>query len=170
MKHSIFLAFALILSLMSCKTQERLPLKPSTQESENTKVNTRIETIYVTDTFYIEIPAQITERVTPDSSSILENDYAISKARINVDGTLFHNLMTKPQEIPIKKDIPTTVVTKDSVVCKTKLVEVPTPVERELTWWEQTRLKGFFYLAGIVLILLFWTFRKPILNLIRRFI
>lgn len=53
---------------------------------------------------------------------------------------------------------------------KTDSIHVPYPVERELTVWQEFRLKWFNALVAVSLGLLVWTFRTPLKNLIRRFI
>lgn len=91
-----------IFLLSSCSTQKKLIA--TTQE--NTRVETKYEVVYRTDTMYIDIPSQTAEVSKRDSTSKLENDYATSEARINPDGSLFHNLKTKPQKKPIPVQIP----------------------------------------------------------------
>lgn len=134
------------------------------QDSVQIKVETRIE--YVPDTVYIEIPAQTAERETADSTSHLENDYATSDARINPDGTLFHNLKTKPQKKPVEFEKP--VEHKDSIVYKTKTVtKVRTVgVPHELTWWEKTQIYGFWFILFILMIV----YRKKVFYLVKWFI
>lgn len=168
MKHFslITIIMLIILSLIGCKTIKE-PTPPITViDTTNTKVVYRTE--WKTDTVYLSIPAQKAESTVRDSSSFLENDFASSLARINPDGSLFHNLNTKPQDKPIP--IKTQIEYRDSIAYKSKLVEIPVIVERELSKWEKTCKDGF----PIVLFLLFlsvsWNFRKPLLNLIRRFI
>ncbi|MCR1854802.1 hypothetical protein HHO38_21525 [Parabacteroides distasonis] len=134
------------------------------QDSVQIKVETRIE--YVPDTVYIEIPAQTAERETADSTSHLENDYATSDARINPDGTLFHNLKTKPQKKPVEFEKP--VEHKDSIVYKTKTVTKVRTVEvpHELTWWEKTQIYGFWFILFILMIV----YRKKVFYLVKWFI
>lgn len=125
------------------------------------RVETRIE--YVPDTVFIEIPAQTSERETADSTSHLENDYATSDARINPDGTLYHNLKTKPQKKPVEFEKP--VERKDSVIYKTKTV-TKTKIEkvpRDLTWWQKTQIYGFW----VILFILVIVYRKKILSLVK---
>lgn len=97
-----------------------------------------------------------------DSTSHLENDYAISDARVNPDGTLFHSLATKPREIEVPFQKP--VVTKDSirtrVVTKTSVQKVE--VEKPKTWWEQTKSYGFY----VLVIMTLWRYRKRLWKLI----
>ena len=143
-------------------------LAKTQQQQDSTRVEVRKEIVYVPDTVYLEIPAQTAERTTRDSTSHLENDYATSDARINTDGSLYHDLKTKPQEIP--KEVQTPVERNDSIVYKYKdrtvYETVEVEVERELTWWQKTQMYGFWGLLVIVLIL----FRKEIFSLIKRFI
>lgn len=94
------LLLAAVAALPSCRT-----VRTSAQK-DSIRVEVRTETVILRDTTYIEIPAQCAERTTPTDSSHLENDYAESTARINHDGTLYHDLKTKPQEIPVVTEIP----------------------------------------------------------------
>lgn len=130
----------------------------SETQQDSVRVEVRERTIFVPDTVIIEIPAQTAERTTPDSLSFLENDYAESTARINPDGTLFHNLKTKPQDKPVKFDKPVqqrdSIVYRDRLINKTKTVQVA----RELTWWQKTQIYGFWGL--IVLVVLLYTIKR----------
>ena len=52
----------------------------------------------------------------------------------------------------------------DSVfIDRIKEVEVSKP----LSWWENAKIRAFWYLLGAVLLLLLYVFRKPLLKLIR---
>lgn len=138
------------------------------KERDSVRVEVRTETVYVTDTTYIEIPAQTAERTTADSVSHLENDYATSDARINVDGTLTHTLATKPQSKPVEFQKPVehrdSIVYRDKVVTKTD-VQIK-EVERNLSWWEQTRIYGCYVLAILLVIL----YRKPIWKFVKKLV
>lgn len=161
------LSIALSCLLCACGTQKKFTTTVIA-ESENKNVEVRYEKIFVPDTVYLEIPAQTAERTTKDSTSNLENDFATSTARINPDGTLYHDLNTKPQDkpVPTEKEIER----NDSIVYIDRFTEVPIPVEKELSWWEQTCIKWFPYSIGTLLLSLIVILRKPMLNLIRRFI
>lgn len=154
----------IFLTLTACKTQS----KAIQQEKQETWIETRYERIFIHDTSYVEIPMQTAEKTVKDSLSHLENDYAISDARINADGSLFHNLQTKPQKKPVP--INRIVERKDSVVYVDKEVKVPVMVEKELSSWQNFRLRFFNVLLIVLLGLLAFVFRKPIVTLIRRFI
>lgn len=140
---------AVVTLLFGCKTK----YIPTYITSDSTRTIIKTETKFVKDTLWFEIPAQTAERTTADSTSFLENEYAISTARINTDGTLYHDLRLKPQQKPIEFDKP--VISKDSISIKkentvaTKTVEV----EKKLTWFQQTQIYGFYIL---LLILFSW--------------
>lgn len=163
MKH-LPLLLLLTFIIGGCASSRRLSENVHQQDSVGIRVETRIE--YVPDTVYIEIPAQTAERETADSTSHLENDYATSDARINPDGTLFHNLKTKPQKKPVEFEKP--VEHKDSIVYKTKTVTKVRTVEvpHELTWWEKTQIYGFWFILFILMIV----YRKKVFYLVKWFI
>lgn len=160
MRHlPLFLLFIFLLG--GCASSRRLSENIHQQDSVQIKVETRIE--YVPDTVYIEIPAQTAERETADSTSHLENDYATSDARINPDGSLFHNLKTKPQKKPVEFEKP--VERKDSIIYKTKTI-TETKIEkvpRDLTWWQKTQIYGFWVILFIFVIV----YRKKILSFVK---
>lgn len=163
MKH-LPLLLLLTFIIGGCASSRRLSENVHQRDSVDVRVETRIE--YIPDTVFIEIPAQMSERETADSTSHLENDYATSDARINPDGSLFHNLKTKPQKKPVNVERP--VEYRDSIVYKTKtVIETKTEqVPRDLTWWQKTQIYGFR--AAIVLLLI--VYRKKILSFIKRLI
>ena len=108
-----------------------------TSVSDSTRVEVREVTRYIKDTMYLELPV-ITERiVTRDTSSRLENDYAVSEASIS-GGYLSHSLATKPARTPVETEARE--VVRDSIVFRDKLVEVPVEVEKPLTRWQRTLL------------------------------
>lgn len=152
--------------LLSCKSHKNLIHENEQKDSE--RVDVRYQTIIVTDTVFVEIPAQTAERTTSDSTSHLENDYATSYARINPDGTLFHKLATKPQKKPVEID--KKIEQRDSIVyvekSNTETGQQIVEVERQLSWWEKTRIYGFYLLAALLVVI----YRKQIWSLLRKFI
>ena len=105
--------------------------------SDSTRVEVREVTRYVKDTMYLELPV-ITERiVTRDTSSRLENDYAVSEASVS-GGYLSHSLATKPARTPVETEARE--VVRDSIVFRDRLVEVPVEVEKPLSCWQRALL------------------------------
>lgn len=139
------LLLAAVLLLGGCCSSRRLTTDNNRRDS--TRIEVRTQIIHVPDTVYLEIPPQQSERTTADSTSHLENDYAVSDARINPDGTLFHNLNTKPQRkpLPTEKEIirNDSIVYKDRYINKTVTKEVP----RKLTNFQRIQMYGFWILA-----------------------
>lgn len=148
--------------LSGCGSAKNMPVKIETRDSIITKVVK--ETKYIKDTVYLEIPAQTAERTTPDSTSHLENDYATSDAWINEDGSLYHDLKTKPQRKPQEVEVP--VQTTDSTTAEIKYVdrEVAVEVPRELSWWQKTQMYGFWVLFVLAAI----SNRKGILSIVKK--
>lgn len=161
---AISLIFAVSLLLTACGTQRKV----IEQQSQETRVETKYERIFVHDTTFIEIPLQTAEKTVRDSASHLENDYAVSDARITPDGSLFHSLQTKAQKkaVPIEREVER----KDSIVYVDNEVIVPVPVEKELTGWQSFKVDYFGWLLAVLFALLAYIFRKPIIRLVRRFI
>ncbi len=114
----------------------------------------------------VRIPELVMQRTTRDTSSFLENRYAESRARINPDGTLYHDLKTKPQTIRDTQDVK--IVYRDTSTVKEREVEreVIKEVEKELNGWQKFRLKGFW----VLLTLLGFAYRKPIIAIVQKII
>ena len=158
---------AAVLLFTSCSTCRHIA---ASQEQRQDSIHTEVvtKTYFVTDTVFVEIPAQTAERTTADSTSQLENDYATSEARINPDGTLYHDLKTKPQDIP--KEVQTPVEQKDSIVYRYRYRDVvkTVEVERELTWWQKTQMYGFWVATIALLAYLCIANRKRIVSWIMK--
>ena len=119
--------------------------------TEKIVAETRVETVFQTDTVFLEVP-QIVERiVTKDTVSVLENDYAMSSASVS-DGLLSHSLETKPVQQPV--EVQTKIVYRDSVVFKDVVVYETVEVEKELTGWQSFKLKMGGWFLGILIILI----------------
>lgn len=126
----------IFIALVVCTVITLLTSCGSTRTVTEVRDSTAIETVYVPDTVYIDIPAQVAERTTADSTSHLENDYAKSDARINADGSLFHSLETRPQQKPV--EIQKKIEYRYRTIIKT--VKETEYIEKELSWWERFRL------------------------------
>lgn len=116
--------------------------------------------VYVHDTLYHEVPLIKEVQSVRDTISHLTNTYAESWASVRSDGTLSHTLLTRPQRIPIpfKK----AEKHRDSIVYRTIEERVVVEVERNLSWWEQTQIKGFWALLAFIAVIytIRWVKRK----------
>jgi hypothetical protein len=113
--------------------------RPLANTTDSTRVEVRYETRTVHDTAYVELPVIIEKIQTLDTTSTLENDYARSEATVTA-GILKHSLETKPAQmpVPVEKEI----VYRDSIVFRDRLVTEVKEVERQLTFWQQFKMKA----------------------------
>ena len=114
-------------------------VRPVIQPADSTRVEVRYETLTVHDTAYVELPVIVEKIQTLDTTSTLENDYARSEATVTA-GILSHSLETKPAQlpVPVEKEI----VYRDSIVFRDRLVTEVKEVERQLTFWQQFKMKA----------------------------
>lgn len=157
-------AFLAVL-LTSCGSSRHAATSIETHDS--TKVEVRTERIEHIDTVYIELPRQVERIVTQDTTSRLENDYAVSEARVEA-GMLHHTLETKAAKIPVP--VKSTIEKKDSITT-TSMAEVEKEkvyIEKELTAWQRFRLRGFWALLAAIACWIVWKNKARILALILR--
>lgn len=133
----LLLSAFLLAGCCHCKSVVK---ETTTIEKDSDNVEVRKEIVYVPDTVMVEIPAQKAERITGDSVSHLENDYAISDVRVGSDGSLHHTLETKPQKRPVEFQKP--VERNDSVVYKYKYKYLDREVvkQKEMSRWDRFKL------------------------------
>ena len=150
----------LMAALLLCGCAATRHVSDSVNSEERDTVRVETVTIYVPDTVFVEIPAQTAERETRDSVSNLENDYATSEARINPDGSLYHDLKTKPQKKPVEFQKP--VERRDSIVyrerVRTETVTNTVEIPRQLTWFQKTSIYGFW--AAIIFLMIVYTIKR----------
>lgn len=119
--------------------------------TEKIVTETRIETVFETDTVYLEIP-KIVERVeTMDTTSFLENDYASSEAVVS-NGMLAHSLETKPAQKPV--EVQTKSVYRDSIVFQDRVVTETVEVPAELSGWQKFKMTMGGWMLGIIIVLI----------------
>ena len=143
MKNFILVLFSLL--CVACGSVKQVT------PTERVVTETRIETVYKTDTVLLEIPKIIEKVVTKDTVSVLENDYAKSQAVIS-DGLLAHSLETKPVQKPV--EVQTKIVYRDSVIVKDNVIIQTIEVEKELTGWQTFKMKTGGFALGIIVLLI----------------
>lgn len=119
--------------------------------SEKILVETRIETVYKTDTVFLEVPKIVEKIVTADTVSVLENEYAKSEASVS-EGLLAHSLETKPVKQPV--EVQTQVVYRDSVIVKDNVIVQTVEVEKELTGWQSFKMAMGGWMLGIIIFMI----------------
>lgn len=143
--------YAMILAVLLSGCAARRIVGTTSQDSVRVEVVERVE--YITDTIEVAIPYE-REAVMRDTSSHLANAYAMSDAAILPDGRLFHSLETIPQLRPFSFKKP--ILRRDSIVYRNFYREEVAEVERDLTWWQETQIKGFWAmisLLGVIVLL-----------------
>ena len=143
MKNFILVLFSLL--CVACGSVKQVT------PTERVVTETRIETVYKTDTVLLEIPKIVEKVVTKDTVSVLENDYAKSQAVIS-DGLLAHSLETKPIQKPV--EVQTKIVYRDSVIVKDNVIVQTVEVEKELTGWQTFKMKTGGFALGIIVLLI----------------
>ncbi len=119
--------------------------------SEKIVVETRIETVYKTDTVFLEVPKIVEKIVTADTVSVLENDYAKSEASVS-DGLLAHSLETKPVKQPV--EVQAQVVYRDSVIVKDNVIVQTVEVEKPLTGWQSFKMAMGGWMLGLIIFMI----------------
>ena len=119
--------------------------------SEKILVETRIETVYKTDTVYLEVPKIVEKIVTADTVSVLENEYAKSEASVS-EGLLAHSLETKPVKQPV--EVQTQVVYRDSMIVKDNVIVQTVEVEKPLSGWQSFKMAMGGWMLGIIIFII----------------
>lgn len=159
MRSSIIVLATLLATFSCCPCRH---LATGTTDSVTTRIVERIERIR--DTVKLQLPAERVENTTADTTSHLETSYAVSMAAIR-NGSLHHSLWNKttPVGVAVNLDFKVQDVTKERLFKVTNTVEVPA----ELSWWQETQIKGFRVLVLIVLVFVGWKFRRPLMALLK---
>ena len=159
--YGAILLSAAVLLLPSCGV-----LKGFRGPSANAKDSTRVEihTAYIerVDTIYVRIPYEVVRNVTLDTLSVIETSVAKSEALVTA-GTLHHSMITKYEEpLPVPVTVKTEV--RDSIIYRDREVKVEVPVitEKELTLWQEVRMKWWWIPWLIVL----FAYRKTIIKIV----
>lgn len=154
-----------IAAISGCKTKQGLPVVTS-EDFRRTEI---IHTERI-DTVFIEVPSQSAERITQESESFLETEFAESLAAINADGTLKHTLRNKDSKHSVMVKTTTDTIITEKIIEKPYPVEVPVKIEKELTWWQRTRLNSWWWITAALALCVAWIFRKPLFTIFRKIV
>lgn len=151
------LAFLLVLGLASCSPRI---IKEIVTE---TNIEYRDSLVYRDTTIRVPIPLEKDQAIVHiGDTSRLETSVAESIAYVDSTGFLHHKLENKKGSLSTVVKIPehyhftVSVSTTKETITKTEYKDKP------LSWWQNFRLKAFWWLLGMVILLLLWTFRKLI--------
>lgn len=118
----LILSMLILAVLCGCRSHRNQTAVPETVTLQTSMSTREVHTRH-TDTVYIRIPAQESERETFDSVSVLESDYAMSEAQIRPDGSLRHSLRHKDTPLPVQ------IVSTTDTIYKDRVIEKPIPVK-----------------------------------------
>ena len=113
-------------------------ITPPAEIRDSVRVEIRERVVY--DTAYVDVPLSKEVNVTRDTSSHLEDEYAMSDASIS-NGTLRHSLETRPHKIAA----PVTITVHDTLTVEKKAETIIKEVN-VLTKWQ-----GFQIILGRIL-------------------
>ena len=153
---AIFLFITTVMLFSSCRTGRQVVV---VEGKDSIRIEERVREIKVTDTLFVEVPMQKESTTVRDSMSHLENDYAISDARIMADGSLYHSLETKPRTDTLTQEL--SVQAKDSIIYREKVVQKIVPVEKGLSDWQKIQIRGFWIF--LILTSVYIIIRKKVL-------
>ena len=168
----MYCILVILLLICSCCPCRKIATDNNSNHEVKDSVRTEIRyekvTKYIHDTTYVTIPAQESINHTLADSSHLENQYCSSDAKINPDGSLYHDLKTKPQNIPVPFEKPVTTITESEhhEHTTTDVTDnhqtVTEYIERDYTWWDKTR----FYASYVLFAWLLINYRKFFKNIL----
>lgn len=123
-------------------------LQTATSTTDSVRVEVRDSIVERIDTAYVTLPVEVVRNVTRDTFSRVETSYAVSTARVDTNGFLWHDIATK--------DIPVQVLTvnrtewRDSIIYRDKVKEVRdvVQVKSEPTKWQKFQQRGFWVLLA----------------------
>jgi hypothetical protein len=148
----------ILCALSSCRSTRTVIVEA--RDSTSTHVHTN--TVFVPDTILVPLPPERVMVTIPDTASILRTSLAESHAAIR-GGLLHHELRNLPAPLPVP--VQTKVITRDSIIYRSRDVPVPYPVDRlvekPLTWWQHLRLwLGNILLIALLLAAAIWALKK----------
>lgn len=125
----------------------------ATGTTDSVRVEVRERIVEVRDTVEVYLPDERVENTTADTTSRLETSAAVSTASMR-DGKLHHALWNKQQPIGVAVDMEFKVedITKERITTIREVVEVP----RNLTWWQQTQMRGFQLMLIVLCVWIGW--------------
>ena len=146
MKNLPFLFILSILTAACASTRQAA-------KSDTVRIETRTETVFVTDTVVIERPQIVQQNVTTDTVSVLDNRYAHSEAAVS-SGKLMHTLEAKPVKDSV--EVQTKIVYRDSIQVVDRYLIEEVEVPAKLSVWQKFRMTlGSILLAVIALSLIY---------------
>lgn len=165
LKHAIMLLLMLI-GVMGMALSCSPKIIQNTVEKE--KIVYRDSTVYRDTTIYIPIPLEKDQAIVHvGDTSRIETSIARSEAWVDTTGFLHHKLENKAGNFRVVVSIPSHYIQNEITKERAEYLTKIEYREKPLSKWKSFKLAAFWWLIGAVTLLLLWTFRKPIMNLIK---
>lgn len=146
-----FIAMLIVFALTSCKTTEYVPVEVVKVEKETVK-----DTIIQKDTIREEKETVIREASKGDSALLAKLGLQLSES----------NKIILVLQDKLKETSHNQKESHSDTIYRYEEEPVPYPVEKkvekELSWWQKTQMRGFWLLLLIALLALGWKYRKKI--------
>lgn len=150
----------LFLILASCCPKHYPPV---IEYRDSLVVEYRDSLVYRDSIISVPIPLESDQAIVHiGDTSQRETSLAESDAWIGADGFLHHNLRNKHGNIDLHVPVPEHWIVDKAHEQKATTITNTVYVKKSLTAWQKFRLKGFWWLLGLCIGLLLWTFRKYI--------
>ena len=120
--------------------------QPIASRSDSTAIVVRHSILYHPILAEFSIPDIRETRYTRDTTSCLENDYAESTATVS-GGVLTHSLNTKPHTESVEVNVPHE-RTDSTIYVYQEVVKIK-EVEKPLSWWQETQIRGFWAMLSL---------------------
>lgn len=118
---------------------------------------------------YVDIPLETNQVIVEiGDTSRLETSVAKSLAFVNDKGHICHTLENKREKLPVLIPVTSTTIYAGVTSNATQTITLTQWRDKPLTWWQNFRIRAFWGLLVAVVFLLLWTFRKPLLKMIRK--
>lgn len=133
-----------------------------------TRIERRDSLVYRDTLIKVPIPLEKDQAIVQlGDTSKLETTVAQSVAYVDSTGRLHHTLENRRGSLSTVVKIPVRYVFQSEVQKQAEIITKEVEVEKPLSWWQNFRIRAFWYLLGAVAALVLWTFRKPFIKLIR---
>lgn len=145
---------------------------PKIVESVRTEIKTeyRDSIAWRDTTIYISLPDEHSaNHLQLSDTSHLETSLAVSTAWVDSSG-LHHSLANKRGEWGVKLAYPTRTITAKAEASRSDVIERKVYIERQLTRWQQFRLRWFWVLLAALIASLVWIFRQPLSRVLLHFL
>ena len=164
-KWSIFFLTGLLFAMLltSCSTIKNVD-RQNTEYRDTTTYKKNVKDSLI----YVPIPLEKNQAIVEiGDTSRLETSVAKSEAYINANGRLCHTLENKREKLPALVPVTSTIITHGVTSNSTHTITNVRWRDKPLTWWQSLKIRAFWGLLVAVVLLLLWTFRKPLLKLVK---